>query len=458
MRLTAVGAFAALVVVSVTGAGPVAAADKSLFEGAWNLAMPRPGWDPAVAKGRLVLASSGGKWTGDLTFEVVLGGRKQTLVDVGVKGTAVEFRIDSGPQGDLRFDGKLEKDALEGRCVWKGCGEFKWTAERLDEKPVERFEKGLTFDGYLPKGDAEKLGIDGAALDALIREAAGNDTDSLLVLRDGKVVAERTFGRASGPIHVMSVTKWVTAFAAAMLLEDRKIASLDAPLSTWFPEWKDGLKAKVALRHLLTHTSGIEHGKVATKLNQEKDKVAFVRASAVTTEPGTVWEYNNEAVALLSGVLGQAAGRPVDDLLRERLFTPLGVKKVAWDRDGAGNTLTYANLALTARDLARLGQFVLDGGKAGGKQLVASESIALLAAPATAVKDDQGLLWMLLRDGQGKEVVGTYHTGWLGQWIVVLPRSRTVGIRLRRNKGGPDQEKPEFEFGSFAQRLMAAAK
>ena len=51
-----------------------------------------------------------------------------------------------------------------------------------------------------------------------------------------------------------------------------------------------------------------------------------------------------------------------------------------------------------------------------------------------------------LRDLIGGETVVQYHTGWLGQWLVVLPRSGIVGVRLRR-AGTPD--KPELEFGGF---------
>lgn len=436
---------------------PAHAADKSPFEGTWDFRMTRKGWQPEVASGRLVLTSTGGKWSGDLTFDVLLNAQKQKLADIVVKGSAIRFRLDT-TQFDVRMEGKLDKALLTGTCEWKGSGQFPWTAARPDDGPVERFEKGLTFDGYLPKGDAEALGMDGAALDALVREAARNDTDALVVLRDGKVVAERSFGRPVGPIHIMSITKFVSAFAVGMLLEDKELPSIDAPLSTWYSEWNEGRKSKLLLRHLLTHTSGIEHTPSAQKLNAEKDKVAYVRKLDVTADPGTVYSYNNEAVALLSGVLTQAAGRPVDDYLRERLFAPIGVRKFTWDRDDAGNTLTYANLTLSARDLARVGQVVIDGGTVGKKRLIAQDTLAALGAPATTASNIQGLLWMLLRDESGEDVVGYYHTGWMGQWIVIYPKAKTVAVRLRRWKSEQDAEKPEYQFGGFAARVAATLK
>jgi CubicO group peptidase (beta-lactamase class C family) len=113
---------------------------------------------------------------------------------------------------------------------------------------------------------------------------------------------------------------------------------------------------------------------------------------------------------------------------------------------------------LSARDLARVGRLVADGGTCGKKKVLSPESVALLGAPATPLQAGQGLLWRLLLDESGKEVEGVYHDGSLGQWLVVLPKTKTVGVRLRRGKPGPDLEKAEFEFGGFASRLRAAAK
>jgi CubicO group peptidase (beta-lactamase class C family) len=441
-------------------ATPADADDKSPIEGKWDFRITCTGGEPEYVAGRFVLVNATGKWSGDLAIDGLP--RKQKLTDVVVQDETLKFRVDA-TEFELRMEGKLAKGAMSGTATWTDGDVCSWTAARPDGTPIERFEKGLTFDGYFPKGDAETLGMDGAELNALVREASKNDTDALVVLRDGKVVVERTFGRPPGPIHVMSVTKFVAAFAVAMLLEDKKIASIDEPLSKWFPEWTNGRRVKVTLRHVLTHTSGIQHEETAERLNEAEDKVAYVRARSVTSEPGAQYSYNNDAVALLSGVLGAAAGRPVDDYLKERLFAPLGVKEAPWDRDTAGNTITYAQLSLSARDLARVGQLVVDGGTYGAKKLLAQDSIAHLSTPATPVQSaegnlesDQGLLWMLLRDDTGNDVVGVCHGGWLGQWIVVYPKTRTVAVRLRRWKNAQDADKRQYQFYGFARQLADA--
>ena len=425
-------------VVALLLLAAVASAAKP-YEGTWNLVLERPNYRPNRATGRLALDAKGGT----LAFDVVLSARTHELKEFEANGSKISFRV-AGEGFDLQFRGEVKKGTLEGRCEWKGLGSYAWTAERVKIEPQERFEKGLSFAGFFPKGDP-KFG--GDALDLLIGEAAQRDTDAVLILKDGKVVCERYFGRKPDPCYLMSVTKVFAALAVATLLDEGKIPSLDASLSTWFPEWAEGDKAKVTLRHVLTHTSGIEHGDDALTLNGQKDRLAYVRQARLAKPPGTEWSYNNDAIMLLSGVIAQAAGKQADDYLREKLFDPLGLKDWTWGRDGAGNATTYADLRMTARDLARVGQWVLGG--AGGP------TMKLLGAPATPLDKAQGLVWRLRLDAKGK-VIGYGHDGDLGQFFAVYPERKLVGIRLRQWKDTPDRGKAEYAFGGFLSMLEAA--
>lgn len=411
------------------------------YEGIWNLVLERPGMEPRRATGRLVLDAKGGT----LAFDVVLYARTHEVKEFEAKGSKVSFRI-AGDDFDLLFRGEIQKGVLSGRCEWKGLGSYEWTAEKVKIEPQERFEKGLSFAGFFPKGDA-KFG--GTALDLLIGEAAVRDTDALLILKDGKVVCERYFGRKPDPCYLMSVTKFFAAIAVAMLHDEGKIPSLDAPLSTWFPEWAEGEKAKVTLRHVLTHTSGIEHAERADTLNQQKDRLAYVRQARLAKPPGDEWSYNNDAIMLLSGVIAQAAGKQADDYLKEKLFGPLGIKDWTWQRDDAGNAITYAQLRMTARDLARVGQWILGG--AGGLK-------PGFGSPATPLDKAQGLVWRLRLDPKTGAVIGYGHDGWLGQFLAIYPERKIVAIRLRQWKDTPDLEKPEYSFGAFFSMVEAASK
>jgi len=403
-----------------------------------------------------VLERSGKKWAGSLQFPMILYARRHGLSDVRVKGSRVRFTIEH-PQFTLEFAGRRKGAGLLGECKWKGLGTYPWTAARAGAvEPQARFEKGLRFDRDLPRGDAGKLGLDGPALDRLIAAARDARTDALLIVKDGRIACERYFRARRGRIHLMSVTKFLTAMAIALLVEEGKIASLDAPLSTWFPEWKEGRKAKVTLRHVMAHTSGIRHGRdaqgrpSARELNEQKDRVAYVRRQPVDDEPGEKFAYNNEAIALLSGVITQAAGEPADAYLKRKLFDPLGIEDWAWKRDEAGHTVTYAECSMSARGLARIGLLVARGGLWGKKTLFPAGWIETLGdQPGSPHNERCGLIWWRLKDP-----AGYYHDGWLGQNLIVVPERDLVAVRLRAWDGS---EAPEHSFGGLFALLAAAA-
>lgn len=251
--------------------------------------------------------------------------------------------------------------------------------------------------------DAVAAGFDPAALSSLIAEAEATGSDALLILRDGKTIVERTFGHSRGPIETMSVTKSIVGLAVGMLIEEGKIRDIDAPVSTWFPAWKEGNKSKVTVRHLLTQTSGLAHRKGAGVLFQQSDMLAFALSSQVIEEPGIRFSYNNEATMILSGVIREAAGQPVDAYLKSRLFEPLGIEEWSWTRDSAGNVHTLSGLSLTARDLAKIGVMMLEGGRWGGKQIVPAGWVE--ASTRETVPDSgYGLLWWL-RYGPAKRTI-----------------------------------------------------
>jgi CubicO group peptidase (beta-lactamase class C family) len=257
----------------------------------------------------------------------------------------------------------------------------------------------VLFDGDrpvagFPRGDAFALGVDGEALDELIREAEQTRSDALVVLKDHQIVAERSFGSRRGPIETMSVTKSITALAVMMLIEDGKIRSLDEPVGRFIPEFSRGKRASITLRHLLTQTSGLAHQKDAKTLNSQKDRTAFARKAEPADEPGSTFSYNNSATQLLSVVVASAAGKPVDTFLDQRLFRPLGIRGWQWARDEGKNVQTYYGLALEALDLARIGQLLLDQGRSGEQQLLSAASIQQLHTPGPK-NPSYGLLWWI---------------------------------------------------------------
>ena len=272
--------------------------------------------------------------------------------------------------------------------------------------PVALFDEA-PGPGFLPRAEPAEVGLDRGRLEEVIREAESNGSDSLLVVKSGRLVAERTFGTPRAPIETMSITKSVVSLAVGMLIGDGKIASLDAPLSTWYPEWKDGKRSRVTLRHVMTHTTGIEKRK-GKQFRLYPDRLQRARSAPIADEPGKVFSYSNESTQLLAGIVKSACGKPIDVYLQERLFAPLGITGWSWDKDKSGSVQTWYGLALTARDLAKLGMLMLADGRWDGKPIVAASYVKQATSPAIESAPLYGLLWWLRFDGTVR-VMGAEH-------------------------------------------------
>src|SRR5262249_20590388 len=139
-----------------------------------------------------------------------------------------------------------------------------------------------------------------------------------------------------------------TGLLTGMLIADGKIKNVDQPVSEFVPQWADGDKAKVTLRHLLTMTSGL-HRRNGREPGPEQsigfvgDKNSFVIGLPLSAAPGETWAYSNEGAQLLSPILEKAAGMPFQDYARTRLFEPLGMTNTRLHLDEKGHAWTYAD-------------------------------------------------------------------------------------------------------------------
>jgi CubicO group peptidase (beta-lactamase class C family) len=322
-----------------------------------------------------------------------------------------------------------------------------------------RFEPGLAEEGFLPREPEGESTVPASALSRLLAAGRASNSDALIVLSGGRVVAERYYGRSRGPADLWSVTKSISALAIGALVADGKLPSLDEPVARYFPEagWTSGRKARVTLRHLLTHTSGIEHRPTIGVLMGQPDRVRFVLRSPVVDEPGTRFSYSNEAVQLLAGVVRQVTGAGLDELVDDRLLRPLGVTGWRWAKDRAGNVTPFTGLTITARDLARLGQLLLDGGQHGGKALLPPSWIEQVTRPQP-LNVKAGLLFWVTREGDRADgrVLGYHAQGWLGQYLAVYPAARLVVVRLHRSMaGGGIEENQVYGMGRFLSLCQA---
>jgi D-alanyl-D-alanine carboxypeptidase len=169
---------------------------------------------------------------------------------------------------------------------------------------------------------------------------------SLAVVRDGRVVKAQGYGLANLELNVPakpdtvyelgSASKQFTAVAILLLAEEGKL-SLDDPLTKYFPAGPPYWKS-IAIRHLLTHTSGIQnHVAVPGYLRVFRTNLLFESTPGRDElldmfyklpkefEPGQTWSYDNTGYILLGWIIEQASGKPYWEFVDERLFKPAGM-------------------------------------------------------------------------------------------------------------------------------------
>jgi CubicO group peptidase (beta-lactamase class C family) len=278
-------------------------------------------------------------------------------------------------------------------------------------------------------------------------------TKAFVVLRDGRLSYE---WYRDGVTARTRMSSWSMAKSVVSLLVGQAIGrgelSEDDRLVDLLPELRTGGGYDaVTVRELLDMTSGVD---VAENYNEYWPFTGAARMYLATDLPAFVADHRGLAFApgsrgayrtqLLGLVLARVTGRPLSRLLAERLWQPAGAGPATWnlDRDG-GTEKAFCCLNATARDFARIGQLVLDGGTAGGRQVVPASWIARISTPAPHALDGWGYSaqWWhppVPPGGAGGDLaaIGIY-----GQYTYVNPAEKVVVVKLSDH--GTEQDEQE---------------
>lgn len=295
--------------------------------------------------------------------------------------------------------------------------------------------------GNLP--DHVPLG-DGAVLD-LNEFVPKRRTVAFLVVHDGMVVDERSFREYPGNTgsQIFSVTKSIQSLLVGRAIADGLLPAPERPITGLVPELKERGYDDVTLRHLLQMTSGSDYRENDNPFGRHvalyygRDMVRSLRRTRIVDEPGTVFRYKSGDSQVVGLALSRAlAPRSISDYAREVLWQPLGMESDGlWALDDAnGLERTFCCITMTARDLAKIGWLVAQGGQWQGQQLIPKPWIDASLSPEGAVDDGLYQLgWWRLPELEG----GLMGSGHLGQYLFILPEYRLVMVRLGE-KGGYD--------------------
>ena len=129
-------------------------------------------------------------------------------------------------------------------------------------------------------------------------------------------------------VNVWSTTKEVTALAVLLLVE-RGLVDLDAPVATYWPEFAANGKEGVLVRHVMSHTSGVsgwDQPFVLEDMYDRETATARLAAQAPWWEPGTASGYHAQNQGhLLGEIIRRTSGRTLTQLVAEEIAGPLGV-------------------------------------------------------------------------------------------------------------------------------------
>ena len=298
-------------------------------------------------------------------------------------------------------------------------------------------------------------------------DSLGEDIHSIMIVRHGKVVAEKWLGdNTPEQPHIMnSVSKSFTSMAAGLAIEDG-LFSLDDKVADIFPDKlppePSANLLKMTVRDLLTMTCGHAADRSfsirddASVPPEENDWIERFLAEDVVYEPGTYYCYNSMGTYLVSAIVQKYTGEKVADYLGPRLFDPLGIERPPWEESPAGINCGGWGLYIKTEDMAKFGLLLLNGGKWYGRQLIPEAWVKEASSPLVECWPSNATPQTLAEKGLTKEksdwVQGYGYQLWRcrhnafradgakGQFIIILPDKDAVIAITANVKFGMQKE------------------
>lgn len=261
-----------------------------------------------------------------------------------------------------------------------------------------------------------------------------------------------------------SLTKLFTAIAVTQQVEDGKVR-LDEPVARYLPEFGNNGKESITVEQLLTHTSGLQSDVTLSKLPPEQ-RIPSIMTLTPQHPPGSQYQYSDPNFITLGVLVARIAGKPLDQVVHDRIATPLGMRDTGYNPPAdklhriaatefqadpprgmirgqvedenswsLGGVAGEAGMFSTAGDLAVLGQALLNGGSYEGHRILGKDATHQLLSNHNErfPGDAHGLGFELdqrwyMAGLSSPSTAG--HTGFSGTSLVIDPKSRSIAVLL----------------------------
>ncbi len=325
---------------------------------------------------------------------------------------------------------------------------------------------------------ADDIASGKAALDRVITPlfdgSIGGETRALIVMHNGKIVAERYapgFDKET-PLIGWSMSKSVTAVLMGLLITDGRL-QLDDPAPV--PHWQSpgDPRGAITIRHLLHMSAGLDHtealgpeskGEVydgdATRmlfLDGAADMAGYAEKRMLEAKPGTKYEYSTATTVILSDIITRSLtssddpkvrAAAVTEFAKGRLFDPVGMKSMTLEFDAAGTMVGGSYIHATARDWAKFGELLRNNGAVRGAQIVPGSWIRWMKEPAPTNAAYGGHIWRNTARTDGVDDVELFPglapanviaaLGHYGQYVITSPDQRLTVVRIGFTEGNRD--------------------
>ncbi len=294
-------------------------------------------------------------------------------------------------------------------------------------------------------------------------------TVAYLVVKDTMLLSETYWGGYGKDSYSnsFSMSKSIVSMLIGCAIQDGYIKNIDQPVGDFLPEYKVGDKAKITLRNLLTMSSNLSWDEsysslfsITTQAYYGNDIKRIVLNLHSQGEPGKYFDYRGSDPQLLALVIEAVTRKKLSEYASERIWKPVGAEHDAlWSLDKKdGTEKASCCFNSNARDFARIGQLMLNGGKWKRVRLIPEWYVKEVAKPVSELTDIElnqpnqryGMQWWCLKYNNFSIF---YARGILGQYIFVIPELNAVIVRLghKRNDvkidGHPEDVYRYIDFG-----------